>query len=154
MTISKSADLVLSRTFNAPRSLVWQAWTDPQHLVQWWGPVGFTGANCEMDLRVGGKFMLDLLGPDGMHYPCIGTYCEIRPEERIVYEGEAGEGHPCGSGLPPRSLVTITFEDAGSKTTVTIHTRFQTLERREAALRGGYGPGWTQSLERLAALLN
>jgi uncharacterized protein YndB with AHSA1/START domain len=155
MTVSKSADHVLSRTFNAPRELVWQAWTQPKHVAQWWGPNGFIGVECKMDLRVGGQFDLNLQGPDGKHYPCMGTYLEIKAPERIVYEGPAGEGHPCGSGLPPRSLVTISFEATASKQTLlTIHTRFETETRRTAAMREGYETGWLQSLERLAATLH
>lgn len=153
MNLENKNELVMTRTFDAPRTLVWQAWTDPQHIQQWWGPQGFTGLSCEMEMRVGGKFRLDLRGPDGVDYPCTGTYQEVQAPTRIVYAGEMNEGHPCGAGLPPRSVVTITFDEHDDKTTLTIHTRFESPAQGEAAMQAGYKAGWAQSLERLASTL-
>ncbi len=67
-------ELIVTRRFNAPREMVWKAWTDPHHLAKWWGPVGFTAGDCKMDVGPGGEFSLDLHGPDGKPYPCKGTY--------------------------------------------------------------------------------
>jgi uncharacterized protein YndB with AHSA1/START domain len=142
--------IVITRVFDAPRALVFKAWTDPTHVAQWWGPKGFTNPACEMDLRVGGAFRLHMRGPDGATYPCTGTYREIAEPERIVYAGEAEDGHPCGAGLPPRSLVTVTFAERDGKTTVTIHTRLQTVADRDAAVKMGFDTGWASSLDRLA----
>lgn len=153
MGITTDREIVISRTFDAPRELVWKAWTDPSHVMQWWGPKGFSNAACEIDLQVGGAFHLSMCAPDGNSYPCKGIYREIKEPERIVYASEADESHPCGAGLPPRSLVTITFAEHAGKTTLTIHTRFETASRREAANQAGFSSSWSEALERLADAL-
>jgi uncharacterized protein YndB with AHSA1/START domain len=145
--------IVISRTFDAPRELVFNAFTDPEHLAQFWGPEGFTCPSCEVDLRVGGTFRVEMRAPDGASYPCVGVYREIVRPERIVYASTADEGHPCGGGLPPRAVVTMTFTDLGGKTKLTIHTRLQSAADRDAAIVGGFNEGWTDALDKLAALL-
>jgi uncharacterized protein YndB with AHSA1/START domain len=143
-------EVVITRTFTAPRALVWQAWTDPVHIRQWWGPTEAGAPECEVELWVGGRFRLQVCGPDGGLYPCHGTYREIVPLERLVLAGEADDAHPCGAGLPPRSLVTVTFVEQSGRTTVTLHTRFASAEGRAAAEQAGYETSWTIALERLA----
>lgn len=145
-------ELIITRTFDAPRALVWKAWTDPQHVMQWWGPNGFSNSSCESELQVGGRFHLNMCAPDGNSYPCKGIYREIKEPERIVYDSEADEGHPCGAGLPPRSLVTITFAEHDNKTTLTLHTRFETAARLDAANKAGYSTSWGEALGRLATI--
>ncbi len=145
--------IVVSRVFDAPRALVFEAFTDPKHLTQFWGPKGFTCPHCEVDLRVGGKFRVDMRAPDGAVYPCVGIYREIVKPERLVYVSTAAEGHPCGGGLPPRAVVTMTFADLGGKTKLTIHTRLQLAADRDAAIAGGFNEGWNDALDKLAALL-
>ncbi|MBI5890060.1 MAG: SRPBCC domain-containing protein [Nitrosomonadales bacterium] len=143
-------ELVITRTFNAPRPLVWQVWTDPRHVTQWWGPRGFGNSSCEAALQVGGTFRLYLCAPDGNTYPCTGIFREIVEPQRIVYDSTADESHPCGAGLPPRSLVTVTFAEHGDKTTLTLHTLFENTTRKEAANRAGYSVSWGEALERLS----
>ena len=145
--------VIITRTFDAPRELVFKAWTDPRHVMQWWGPKGFANRSCDMELKVGGAFRLQMRGPDGIDYPCTGFYREVVAPERIVFAGEADDGHPCGAGLPPRSLVTVTFTEHAGRTTVTIHTLLQSAADREAAVKMGFNAGWTDSLERLADYL-
>jgi uncharacterized protein YndB with AHSA1/START domain len=145
--------IVISRVIDAPRELVFEAFTDPRHLVQFWGPKGFSAPACEVDLRVGGAFRVDMRAPDGSTYPCTGTYREIVPPERLVYAGKASDDHPCGGGLPPHSVVTMTFEAHGAGTKVTIHTRLASAADREAAIAGGFHSGWTECLDRLADAL-
>ena len=141
------------RTFDAPRALVWAAWTDPRHVAAWWGPVGFQALDCEIDLRVGGAFRLDLGGPDGAIHPCRGVFREIVPLERFVIEGEPNAQHSCGAGLPPGARVTVSLTERDGKTTLTLDTRFDTAVARQAAEQAGYRAGWTDSQERLAAHL-
>ena len=145
--------IVISRVINAPRELVFKAFTDPKHLAQFWGPKGFICPDCAVDLRVDGAFRLDMRGPDGVTYPCTGIYRDITPPERIVYAGTADDAHPCGGGLPPRSLVTMTFVPVDGKTKITIHTRLQSAADRDAAIKGGFNAGWNDSLDRLEAFL-
>jgi len=147
-------EVVITRTFAAPRALVWRAWTDPGDIRRWWGPTESGALDCEVELRVGGRLRLQVCGPDGGLYPCHGTYREIVPMERLVLAGETDEAHPCGAGLPSRSLVTVTFAEDAGQTTVTLHTRFASAERRTAAEQAGYRRSWEISLERLAERLS
>ena len=148
------ADVVITRALKAPRQLVFQMWTDPEHLPLWWGPNGFNCTRCEMDVRVGGRFYLEMCGPDGGTYPCEGVYREIVAPERIVYDGLAEEGHPCGAGLPPYGRVTISFAEQEGITTIRIHAKLRSVADREAAMQMGFGTGWAQTLERLDAYLS
>jgi uncharacterized protein YndB with AHSA1/START domain len=145
--------VVITRIFDAPRDLVFKMFTDPIHLARFWGPAGFTSTVREMDLRPGGAFRLDMRGPDGAIYPCEGLYREVIAPERIVYSGGPDCGHPCGGGLPPRALVTMTFAQHDGKTTLTIDTRFEAAADRDAAVKMGFNTGWASSLDRLADLL-
>jgi uncharacterized protein YndB with AHSA1/START domain len=152
--LDHSREIVISRTFNAPRHLVWDAWTDPKHVAQWWGPKGFATQVDELDLRVGGTFLLHMRGPDGDLYPCKGIYREIIKPERLVYLGIAEDAHACGGGLPPRATVTVSFAEKNLKTTLTIHTRLETAADREAAISHGFNTGWAGSLDSLGTHLD
>lgn len=143
-------EIVISRNFDAPRRIVWAAWTDPKHIAQWWGPDGFNAPPCEIDLREGGSFLVELTGPDGNVYPCRGVFREVVEPERIVYDGPPNEPAGCGAGIPPNATVTVTFAEAGSGTRLTIHTLLASASDRAAAAAEGFIPGWQQSLERLA----
>lgn len=143
-------EIVITRVINAPRELVFDAWTKPEHLAQWWGPGGFAATVCEVDLRVGGRFRLDLRGPDGIDYPCDGIYHEILRPERIVYSGMADDRHPCGAGIPPHSMVTIHFlAQAPAVTRLSINARLPSVAACEAAVQAGFVAGWKDALERL-----
>ena len=150
---SEDLVIVVTRTFDAPRELVFKLFTDPKHLAQFWGPKGFTSTVREMDPRPGGTFRLDMRGPDGGICPCKGVYREVVEPERIVYSGGPDCGHPCGGGLPPRALVTMTFAGHDGKTTLTINTRFEAAADRDAAVKMGFNTGWASCLDRLADLL-
>jgi len=145
--------IIIRRVVDAPRALVFAAFTDPKHLAQFWGPKGFTAPACEVDLRVGGRFRVEMRGPDGKTYPCTGTYREIVPPERIVYASTASDENPCGGGLPPRALVTMTFVERAGETEITIRTLLQSAADRDAAVKGGFNAGWNDSLDRLAEML-
>src|SRR3712207_5988559 len=85
MTNQTSNELVITRTFDAPRELVWRAWTEPEHFNRWWGPKDFAAPNSQMDVRVGGKYLYCMRSPDGQDYWGTGTYREVVPMERLVY---------------------------------------------------------------------
>lgn len=144
------ANLVLTRTFNAPAALVYKVWTDPYHLAQWWGPHNFTNPVCEVDLRPGGVIRIHMKGPDGQMYPSNGTFKEIIENERLVftstYDGE--------DGIPMlKALNTVTFTETDGKTVLTLHA--QVLKATEAVLPAldGMEEGWSQSLEKLADVI-
>jgi uncharacterized protein YndB with AHSA1/START domain len=140
-------EVVITRIFDAPRALVFKAWTDPKHLKRWWGPKMFTNPVCEVDARVGGAWRIVMRGPDGVDYPCGGVYREIVEPERLVFTNIAtdNDGNPILDGL-----TTVTFEEQGGKTKLTLTTRAVALVDYAAAYLQGMEAGWTQSLESLA----
>jgi len=151
----RESELVITRVFDAPRELVWRAWTDPEHFRHWWGPKEYTCPSCTIDLRPGGAWHAAMRGPDGKDLWSKGIYKEIVEPERIVstdfFSNEAGEHvDPAEYGLPPEfpaeMLVTLTFEDLGGKTRLTVH---QSMPAAMAKQMGAY-EGWNQSLDKLA----
>jgi PhnB protein len=117
---SKTADreLSISRLFDAPIDLVWEVWTNPDHIKNWWGPNGFTNTIHQMDTRPGGEWNLTMHGPDGTDYKNRSIYKEIIPQKRIVYEHLTG----------PKFLTTVEFESRGDKTFINWHMLFETKE--------------------------
>lgn len=151
--LSEERRTITSRVLDAPRALVWQAWTRPEHVARWWGCEGFEVARCELDPTPGGAFRLDLLGPDGTLHPCRGRFREVVEPERLVFEGDPDAGHPCGIGLPPGARVVVRFEAQGGKTRLTLETLFRSAAARQAAVETGYAASWVGSLERLAVVV-
>jgi uncharacterized protein YndB with AHSA1/START domain len=119
-------DLVITRIFDAPRELVWKAWTDPRLVMQWWGPKGFTSPSCEIDLRVGGRYLFCMRAPDGQEFWSGGKYTEIIAPEKIVtvlfYADKNGKiDPPDPNDVEVRDVVT--FEEFGSGQTKLIFQR-------------------------------
>ncbi len=143
-------EIVLSRVFDAPRQLVWDAWTDPKQVVQWWGPRGFTTTIHEMDVRPGGVWRHTMHGPDGAKFPNKIVFVEVVKQERIVYVGSGGkEGDP---GV--HFQTTWTFEEEGGRTKLTICMVFDSIEERERVIKDfGAVEGGKQTLGRLAEQL-
>jgi uncharacterized protein YndB with AHSA1/START domain len=140
-------EIVITRVFNAPRASVFQAWTDPLYLAQWWGPRGFTNPRCELDVRAGGIMRIDMHAPDGTIYPMAGIYLEITEPEQIVFTSGALDDR--GKQLF-EFLHTVTFAEKGGKTTLTIRSRVVRTTAEAAKYIGGFEAGMTQSLEKLA----
>ena len=151
-------EIVLTRVFDAPRALVWRAWTDPEHLMRWWGPEHFTSPTCRIDLRVGGSYHFCMRSPDGQDFWSTGVYREIVELERIVctdsFADAEGNLVPAAAyGMsgdwPDALLVTVTFEDLGDKTRLTLRqTGIPAGEMREMTVAG-----WNGSFDKLAASL-
>ena len=137
-------EMVITRTVGAPRALVWQAWTQPQHIAAWWGPDGFRTTIHEMAVAVGGVWRFIMHGPDGTDYPNRIVYREIVEPERLVYDHDDDSPNP---NISFRS--TVTFEEQGGKTRLTLRALFPTKEAREAALKFGAEEGGKQTLARL-----
>jgi uncharacterized protein YndB with AHSA1/START domain len=158
-TIEKGV-LVIERVFDAPRELVWKAWTDPEMAMRWWGPKGFTAPSCEIDFRVGGKTLFAMQSPEfneGQPIWSTGVYKEIVPLERIVttdsFADENGNVVPAShygmaGDFPLEMLVTVTFEDLGGRTKLTL--RHEGLPASDVE---GAGGGWNESFDKLAASL-
>lgn len=137
-------ELAQTRIYDAPRELVWKAWTEPEHLANWWGPYGFTNTIYEMDVRPGGLWRLVMHGPDGRDYQNEMVYLEVVKLERIVYDHTS---HPL-------FRATVTFEDLAGKTKLTMRMVFESVESRNQTVKVFKADeGLTQTLSRLAELL-
>jgi uncharacterized protein YndB with AHSA1/START domain len=144
-------ELVIERIFDAPRELVWKAWTDPKHVAQWWGPRGFTNPVCEMDVRPGGAILIHMRGPDGVVYPAKGVFREIVEPERLVFTDSAFEDEDGNPQL--EVLTTVTFAEQGGKTKLTLHAIVIKSTPAVAEALAGMEEGWSQSLDKLAEYL-
>ena len=140
--------LILERIIDAPRDLVFKAWTDPQQMAQWWGPKYFTNPVCELDARPGGAILIHMRGPDGAIYPMEGEFVEVIPPERLVMTSRAF-GAEDGPFLL-EEITTVTFEEQGGKTKLTVHAAITRATAEAAGALAGMEEGWNQSLDRLA----
>jgi uncharacterized protein YndB with AHSA1/START domain len=147
---NEERELVLTRVFDAPRELVFKAWTDPKQVAQWWGPHGFTNPVCDLDVRPGGAIRIHMRGPDGTVYPMTGVYNEVVEPERLVFTSAAldADGNPMFE-----VLTTVTFAEQGGKTKQIMRARVINTTAQAAPYIAGMEQGWTQSLERLAESL-
>ena len=114
-TNTADREIVTTRVLNAPRELVFKAWTDPDQLVHWWGPKGFTNTFHEFDMRPGGIWRFVMHGPDGVDYQNKSVFVEVVNPERIVFDHVSG----------PRFQVVATFAEQAGKTTLTFRMRFE-----------------------------
>lgn len=148
-TLTGDREITATRIFDAPRELVFQMWTDPQHIGQWWGPRGFTTTTYNMDVRPGGVWRFVMHGPDGTDYQNKITYVEIVKPERLVYEH--GGDKECE---PVNFKVTVTFEEQGGKTRLTMRMLFPSAAARDFTVeKYGAVEGLTQTLGRLEEYL-
>jgi uncharacterized protein YndB with AHSA1/START domain len=139
--------LVITRVLDAPRALVFKVWSQPEHLVRWWGPKGFTLPSCKMEFHVGGAFRCLMRSPEGSEHRMHGVYREIIEPEKISFSWTwiDEDGHP-----GHETLVTVTLAEAGNdgaQTKLTLHHAvFESVTARDA-----HGVGWTECFDRLAA---
>ena len=140
-------ELVVTRTFDAPPSTVFRAWSQPELFRRWWLPKSVTGVSlvsCDMDVRTGGKYRLEFStgGPDTMAF--YGKYLEVVPDQRIVWTNDEGE---------EGAITTVTFADQGGKTLLTFHEIYPSGDALEEALRGS-AAGLPEQMEQLDELLS
>jgi|GEM_PF-17336 len=145
-------ETVLTRTFHAPRALVFQAWTDPKHLAKWWGPRGFTNPVCEFDPRPGGAIRIHMTAPDGTVFPMTGIVHEVKEPEWLVFTSRAFEDETGNSKL--EVLNTITFTELDGKTTLTVRAVVQRAAPELSGAIAGMTEGWAQSLDKLGESLS
>jgi uncharacterized protein YndB with AHSA1/START domain len=140
-------EIVAMRIFDAPRELVWKAWTHREHVARWWGPNGFTNTIEQMDVRPGGVWRFLMHGPDGTDYPNVVTFVEVVEPERLVYDHGDDEN-------PSQFSTTATFEDLGGRTRLTMRLLFPTAAEHDRTIREhGAVEGLAQTLGRLEAYL-
>ena len=157
--ISEVERMVVTKVFDAPRELVWKAWTDPKYIMQWWGPKGFTAPVCEMDFRVGGKLLCCMRTPDGQECWNAVEYYEIVPHEKIVSlmyfsDSKGNRVDPADLGLEDEAIdgaydVTL-FEDLGNGRT---KLTFIGNEPMVSAKDSGQWEGWNEILDKVAAVV-
>jgi uncharacterized protein YndB with AHSA1/START domain len=139
-------EFLITRVFEAPARLLFEAHSKPEHVQQWFGPKGFTLPLCEMDFRVGGRFRFGMRSPAGNDLrPFGGEYLEIVPNERIVYTN--------GWDDDEKMIITVTFVETGGITTLAIHTLFASIAQRDEHLGRGYAGGVGEGLDRLEEFL-
>jgi uncharacterized protein YndB with AHSA1/START domain len=136
--------------FDAPRDLVFKAWTDPIHLAKWWGPSGFTTTLKTWEPRSGGAILLDMNAPNGAVYPMSGRFTEVNPSVKLVFTSSALDQQ--GNAIF-EVLNSISLAEEGGKTKLTLHTRVLSKRPEADQYLKGQKAGWTQSLDRLAMLV-
>jgi uncharacterized protein YndB with AHSA1/START domain len=146
VTTPTDREIVLTRVFDAPRKLVFEAFTKPELLKQWFGPRGWSLVVCEVDLKVGGGFRFVLRGPDGKDMGMRGVYREIVPPERSVHMESYDD-------YPGESQVTSVFVEQGGKTTLTATILYPSREVRDIVIKTGMEHGAAETYDRLAELL-
>ena len=140
VTIPSEREIVIERVFDAPRTLVFEAWTKAEHVAHWWDPSGTPLAVCEIDLRPNGAFRFVNSGPDGAKYPFTGLYREVTPPSRLVMGGPASEGG---------SVCTLVFSEQDGKTTLTMTFACPSRAERDALLQMRVDEGTAQTLDNL-----
>ena len=147
ITTPTDREIVVTRVFNAPRRLVWEAWTNPQYVPQWLlGPEGWTMPVCEIDLRAGGSWRYVWRKSDGTEMPMAGSYREVAPPERLVSTESWGPEWP-------ETVNTMVLTESRGQTTTTLTMSYPSREARDAALKTGMTDGMDQSFARLDNVL-
>jgi uncharacterized protein YndB with AHSA1/START domain len=143
-------EMSLTRRFSAPPEVVFGAWTDAKQLAEWWGPKGFTNPVCQVDTRLGGAIYIHMRAPDGVVYPMTGRFMEIDRPHRLVFVTAAidSEGRPMF-----KVLNTIIFTRVDGGTEISLVARVTSTTPAAPQYLAGMSQGWSQSLDRLAALV-
>lgn len=149
VSILSDRELLMTRQLDAPRELVWEAMTTPEHVKHWWGPSGYTMSSCEIDLRPGGSWRFVQLSPDGREFPFKGVYREITRPERVVqtfiFDVEPFNVH--------ESVETMTLTERDGGTLVSVHVLYESIEVRDGVIASGMEKGAAETYDRLAEYL-
>ncbi|MGE0007868.1 MAG: SRPBCC domain-containing protein [Parvibaculaceae bacterium] len=141
-------ELVVTREFDVPARFLFEAYSRPEHLKRWFGPKGYPLTLCEVDFRVGGRFRFAMTGPDGkQNTPFGGEYLEIVPDRKIVFDNSFEEPNP------RKMIMTVTFEEAGGKTRLVMHTLFESRAMRDEYVGVGMEEGINSGFDQLAGVV-
>ncbi len=145
------AVIVMRRIMDAPRELVWTAFTTPRHVMQWYGGYGFTNPVCEMNVRPGGHWHHVMRTPDGTEFTFDFVFLEVVKPERLVWQN-ADHGKRAAGG-PPTCVNTMTFKDLGDRTEWQLVAQFNSIAERDTASQMGFAAMVDQGSEKVAAVL-
>lgn len=150
-------EFTITRTFDAPRELVWKAWTDQELIKKWWGPRGVTNPICEWDAKPGGKINIVMLAGKelgsfaGQKWPMTGVFNEVKPQSRLVFTGNALDEV---RDILLESMVTVDFESVGKKTIMKLRfTVTKAGPKAEFAIKGAE-TGWNQQIDKLSEMVS
>ncbi len=149
-TSTQEAVIVMRRTFDAPRDVVWAALTDPKHVAKWYGGHGFENPVCEMDVRPGGRWRHVMRTPDGTEHAMEFVFIEVVKPEKLVWKNAGGKPT---SGGPHGNMMTVTLEAAGNQTKWMLVTRFNSFADRDAAQKIGFSSVLAEGTEKFDALV-
>ena len=152
-TTAADRTFVMERVFDAPRELVFEAFSNPEHLKYWWGPKGWTLPVCEVDFRPGGVWLYCMRGPNGEESWGKATYGDIKPPEKIVYTDNFVDRDGNVLANTPQMQITVTFEALEDKTRVINRAVFGSVEELDTVLKMGMAEGANQTWDRLEAFL-
>jgi len=153
-------DFAIARIIDAPRTLVFKAWTEAARVKEWWGPECFTCPVCEIDLRVGGAYRFVMRSPEGVDYAMTGVYRKIDEPKELVFTDVCDEhpadwhevvnrNRPNAKGNLKGMVTTVTFEEESNKTNLTVKMHFDSIEDHDALVKIGMADGWSQTLDKL-----
>lgn len=144
-------DLVLERVVDVPPEMVWEAWTDPEQLKQWFTPAPWKTVQCEIDLRAGGRFYTVMESPEGERFPGDGCYLEVVPNRRLVFTDALLPGYRPAENPFMTAIVEITPEGSGTRyRAVAMHSSEATREKHEEM---GFAEGWAKALDQMVAMI-
>ncbi len=150
---SAGKQMTITRVFQAPKALVWDTFTNPDQLVKWWGPKGFTTTVKQMDVRPGGIWHYCMSSPEWGEAWGIATYQEVSPTDRIVHEDAFADAEGTVNQDLPVSVISVAFAEDGGRTTLTIVTDYATEEDLQKFVEMGVVEGMSSQFERLHELL-
>lgn len=145
---SKSNEIHITRIYDAPVKMVWEAWVDPKQVAQWWGPRGFTITTRSKDVRAGGTWDYTMHGPDGVDYPNLTKFLEVEKYKRLVYD------HGGSADRPPMFRVTVLFSETAGKTKMEMSMALPTPEAAEETRKFIKKAGGDATWDRLAEFLS
>ena len=141
-------ELTITRTYDAPARLLFEAWSKPQHLMKWFGPVGWPVTMCEVDFRKGGRWRMAMTGPSGQQdTPFGGEYLEIVPNRKIMFDNAFED--PASRKM----IMTVTFAEKDGRTTLTWHTLFESVAMKNEYVGMGIEQGAGSGLDQLTAVV-
>jgi uncharacterized protein YndB with AHSA1/START domain len=150
MANDKNLDLILTRTIDVPRELVWKVWTEPEHLKKWFAPLPWTTVDIELDLRPGGIFRSVMRSPEGKDFPGEGCFLEVMPNEKLVWTDALLPGFR--PSLEPFFTAVLTFEKVEGGTKYTARALHKNEEDRIKHEKMGFYEGWGKCLDQLVEL--